>query len=324
MLRVGTDCSGMEAPVQALRNLGILHRHVFSYDTDPACGATVCANFAPERAVFGPAADITARDPQTVPAVDLYVCGFPCQPFSKCGTQAGFADPRGTVFHGCVAYLRHHRPKHFVLENVRTLLTHDHGRTWATVWHTLREALPEYALSHEVLRTAAYGIPQSRQRLYLVGVRDGPPFVFPAPIPAPRPQAAYVQPDAPDDPSDQRGSQRANALALTPLLRRRGCVFVDVLQYRSAERVPQAGLPLCTCLLCTSFVWCTPERRWATNEELLALQGFPVDFAVVVPPSKFRKQVGNAMSVNVLEHLFAALYGVPPPDARGRYRQARA
>ena len=104
-LRVGTDCSGIDAPIQAMKNLQVPFDHVFSNDTDVLCGETIMANFNPKSVVVGPCADITTRDVSSMEPVDLYVCGFPCQPFSKLGARMGFEDPRGIVFFGCLAYI---------------------------------------------------------------------------------------------------------------------------------------------------------------------------------------------------------------------------
>lgn len=325
MLRVGTDCSGMEAPIQALVNLGILHTHKFSCDVDPLCGQTIGANFDPEMLLVGPACDIMRRDVAAVPSVDLYVCGFPCQPFSKLGGRRGFVDPRGSVFFGCLQYIRHHSPKYFVLENVKTLLTIDNGQTWRTIMSMLR-AVPGYEVSHAVMNTKDYGIPQSRRRLYIVGMRDVErAFEFPPPIPLTCSPSDFVEEvEARVDQAvanEPRGSQRARALRLTPLLERRGATFVDVLQYRSGSRIPARGFPLATCILCTSYVWCVPKRRWATKEELLSLQGFPTSMHIPLPHHKFRKQIGNAMSVNILEHILAKmLLGTVGPNRGGPYQ----
>ena len=90
-LRVGTDCSGIEAPIQALQNLQVPFEHIFSCDSDASCRKTIEANFPPKHFYD----DIRSRDNSKVASVDLYVAGFPCQPFSSAGKKQGFADSQG-------------------------------------------------------------------------------------------------------------------------------------------------------------------------------------------------------------------------------------
>ena len=111
-LTIGTDCSGMEAPLQALANMKIPHDHLFSCDYDPFVQSTIRANFAP-RTLFE---DVLTRDNRKTPAVDVYVAGFPCQPFSVGGKQQGFADEkgRGIIFWSIGEYITLKRPKIFI------------------------------------------------------------------------------------------------------------------------------------------------------------------------------------------------------------------
>lgn len=305
VLRVGTDCSGMEAPIQALRNLGVPYEHVFSSEIDPACLETIRANTSPSTLYDY---DIRDRDNKKTPRVDLYVCGFPCQPFSRLGRRDGLDDARGTVFFGCIDYIRTQRPRYFVLENVRGLLTNDDGHTWNTVSNLL-QSLPDYSTHWTVLNTKDYGIPQSRQRLYIVGVRGRGSFSFPEEQPNPPPQTDFVD-TADRSKPEARGSFLERARGMQRTLESRGAGFVDILQYRTTSRIPLRGFRHATCMLCTSYVWNTYLERWASRKELLRLQGFPDDFHVVVANHHFRRQIGNAMSVNVLEAIFARLLGV--------------
>jgi len=126
ILSVGTDCSGMEAPIQALSNLQIQHDHKLSCDNDPLVIKTIPANFEPGNMHQ----EIQGRDNTMAPYVDLYVAGLPCQPFSNAGKQQGFddAEGRGTIFFDVVDYIRVQRPNNFILANVKGLVTMGNGK----------------------------------------------------------------------------------------------------------------------------------------------------------------------------------------------------
>ncbi len=179
-LTIGTDCSGMEAPLQALANMKIPHDHLFSCDHDPSVQATIRANFAP-RILFE---DLLTRDNNLAPAVDVYVAGFPCQPFSIGGKQQGFEDNkgRGIIFWSIREYIDLKRPKIFILENVRGLTSLQEGRYLSQILQSLRsigssteqnssEKSGAYQIYHKVLNTRENGIPQHRERWYCVGIR---------------------------------------------------------------------------------------------------------------------------------------------------------
>lgn len=113
-------------------------------------------------------ADLTTIDVQSIPPHDILTGGFPCQPFSVAGRREGFEDPRSNVFWKIVEILRAHRPACVILENVKNLVGHDEGRTFATI----REQLESigYHLHTKVLNTAQItGVPQHRERIYIIG-----------------------------------------------------------------------------------------------------------------------------------------------------------
>ncbi|GAG05450.1 unnamed protein product, partial [marine sediment metagenome] len=179
LLRVGTDCSGIEAPIQALQNLRVPFRHVFSSETDKSCIATIRANYSPD-IIFGetdgpfPEGDIRKRRVESVPEVDLYVCGFPCQPFSIRGARKGLRDLRGDVFEsGCLPVIRAKKPRLFILENVAGLMSTNGGSDWRRLKRLLG-TLCDYHLWWGILNTKDFGLPQNRPRLYIVGSRAGP------------------------------------------------------------------------------------------------------------------------------------------------------
>ena len=185
-LRVGTDCSGIEAPIQALTQLGIPFTHVFSSDIDKFCIQSIKANYEPQ-ILFGNKdgtfsdGDITKRRIEDVPDIDLYVCGFPCQPFSQAGERKGFDDKRGNVFWSCLEVIEKKQPKYFILENVKGLLGHDkpvgakrkeYGKTFNVIWSALLELKKYgYKVQWKVMNTRDYGIPQNRERVYFVGTK---------------------------------------------------------------------------------------------------------------------------------------------------------
>ena len=109
----------------------------------------------------------TIIDETKLPNFDLLVGGFPCQAFSVAGRQRGFDDTRGTLFFDVARILKHKKPKHFILENVRGLLSHDSGRTFQTIIKVLADI--GYLVQWEVCNSKNYGVPQSRERMYIVG-----------------------------------------------------------------------------------------------------------------------------------------------------------
>ena len=121
----------------------------------------------------------TTINENELPNFDLLVGGFPCQAFSVAGKQRGFNDTRGTLFFDVARILKHKKPKHFILENVRGLLSHDSGRTFQTILKVLSDI--GYLVQWEVLNSKNYGVPQNRERVYIVGHlrEDSRPEVFP-------------------------------------------------------------------------------------------------------------------------------------------------
>ena len=140
---------------------------VFACEIDEQLRATYESNFG-----ILPAGDIREIDPKKIPRHDLLCAGFPCQPFSKAGGQMGLKDSiRGTVFFNVVEILRHHRPKFLVLENVAHFVKHDEGNTYAKLKGALEEI--GYDVKHSQLSPHKFGVPQIRERMYMVGQLGG-------------------------------------------------------------------------------------------------------------------------------------------------------
>ena len=130
----------------------------------------------PERKNYG---DITKIDPEELPDFDLLVGGFPCQSFSVAGKRGGFGDTRGTLFFDVCRIVAKKRPRLVLLENVKGLLSHDEGRTFRTIVGSIDEL--GYDVQWQVLNSKDFGVPQNRERVFIVGhLRGTPrPEVFP-------------------------------------------------------------------------------------------------------------------------------------------------
>ena len=141
-------------------------RCVFTSEWDKFAQKTYEANFGEI-----PSGDITQVDASAIPKFDILLAGFPCQPFSTIGKRQGFEHPtQGTLFYDVVRILAHHRPKAFLLENVSGLQNHDGGRTLDLIEESLTEL--GYQFDYKVINAARFGVPQHRERIYIVGKRS--------------------------------------------------------------------------------------------------------------------------------------------------------
>lgn len=154
----------------ALESLG--GKCVFSSEIDDHACEMYKANFGDD-----PYCDITKLNPKSLPDFDILCAGFPCQSFSICGRQKGFIDEtRGTLFFDIVRILKEKQPKAFILENVKNLTTHDKGRTLTVITDTLNSL--GYSVNYKVLNAKDFGVPQNRERILIVGSKDGIHFDF--------------------------------------------------------------------------------------------------------------------------------------------------
>src|SRR5690625_2567928 len=117
-----------------------------------------------------PAGDITKVDARDIPDHDLLVGGFPCQAFSVAGKRQGFEDTRGTLFFEIARIAKEKRPKALLLENVKGLVNHDKGNTLDTMIRTLNDI--GYIVDFDVLNSKYFGVPQNRERIFIVAIRE--------------------------------------------------------------------------------------------------------------------------------------------------------
>ncbi|WP_439651224.1 DNA cytosine methyltransferase [Pontibacter harenae] len=154
---------------------------VFTSEWDEQAKKTYEANFG--EVPFG---DITQENTkQFIPdGFDVLCAGFPCQAFSIAGRRGGFEDTRGTLFFDVAEIIRRKQPKAIFLENVKGLMNHDKGRTLATILNVLRNDLGYYVPEPKVLNAKDFGVPQNRERIFIVGFRSDlgvTDFTYPKP-----------------------------------------------------------------------------------------------------------------------------------------------
>jgi len=163
----------------AMQNLG--GKCVFSSEIDKYAKKTYDLNFG--EIPFG---DITKIEENTVPEHDVLCAGFPCQAFSIAGKRKGFKDEtRGTLFFDIARIIEEKQPKAFFLENVKGLRSHDKGRTLKTILNVLRKDLNYYVPEPKVLNAKDFGVPQNRERIFIIGFRKDlgiSNFEYPKPL----------------------------------------------------------------------------------------------------------------------------------------------
>lgn len=150
---------------QALEELGLAGKCVFSCDIKPVAIKAYSFYFGENSDC-----DITKINPINLPDFDFLLAGFPCQAFSRAGLGLGFQDTRGTLFFNIVRILLVKKPAGFVLENVEGLVKHDRGRTYKIIRTTLADM--GYNVQAKVLNSKNFGLAQSRNRIYIIGLKD--------------------------------------------------------------------------------------------------------------------------------------------------------
>lgn len=178
-IQLATMFSGIGAIEHAFQRLKLSHNIVFAGDIDKNCKSSYFANYDIDESRWFDDATTFDATPY-LGQVDLLVGGSPCQAFSMVGKRKGFDDARGTLFYDFARVIKESQPKVFIFENVKGLLSHDKGRTWA-VMHNIFEELGYYVY-FRVLNSKDYGIPQHRERIFCVGFKEYVPFLFPKPI----------------------------------------------------------------------------------------------------------------------------------------------
>lgn len=311
-LTISTDCSGIEAPIVALESFGIPFRHIWSSESDTHCRKMIETNFSPETLytdIFDPK--------RHLPHVDIYVVGFPCMAYSSINTtryKTFDTDPRAKIIIGVRQTLRRVKPKIFVLENVKGFMTMNDGREFKKLQSFFKKNMKEYDIYHALLNTKDYGIPQNRERLYIVGIsktlerRDH--FVFPPHVASSMSSVSSII-DRSSVPSTSMTEYHAKKMREHHRTYDTSYVFLnlDLLSFRGQNLAPSSTLVSCLTAAACSQLWNARKRRYATTKELLRLQGFdPKRLKIVVSRTQICRQIGNSMSVNVLTAIFRSIF----------------
>ena len=291
---------------------------VFVSELDEHAQITYKENFPDTTEIAG---DITTINENDIPSFDICLAGFPCQSFSIAGNKKGFEDDykgvsRGTLFFDVVRICEYHRPKVIFCENVKGLMIHDKGKTFRIICETLKEL--KYTVFHEVLNSRDFGVPQTRERVYIVAFRndiDSTSFVFPEPTNSGKTIRDIMEKDPvsvkyylSDKYLDTLRKHRARHEALG-----HGFGYEIKDTSKCASTIMCGGMGKERNLIIdnrlTDFTPVTHIKgnvnreyiRKMTPREWARLQGFPDTFKLTLSDVHLYKQFGNSVTVPVIE-----------------------
>ena len=301
-INVGTDCSGIEAPIEALKKIkskyGINFNHSFSSETNEYAIECIKENNNPE-ILFG---DIQKRNIKDVPDIDVYVSGFPCQPYSRANKFKSEVDPRINLFEDCLKVILKKKPKCFILENVKTLKTLNKGYYFNQIVDRL-EGNGSYNIYHKVINSKDQGIPQCRERLYIIGILKSDmkkEFTFPNDVKM-KPLEKFI-----DNTCNEKIDIKPSNFKLFKRIPE-DSIFIDIGFREAAFPNSNKWAP---CITAQPNMWCVPKQRKATIKEYLMLQGFPKSYRKpsTISDHQLKIRVGNSMTVNVIERLLINMF----------------
>lgn len=269
---------------------------VFTSEWDKFSAETYRANFGNEK-IHG---DITQISTKDIPNHDILLAGFPCQPFSQAGLKKGFSDTRGTLFFDIERILKEKKPQAFLLENVKQLRGHDKGRTLTVILEHLRN-IGYQNVQYEVLKARDFGLPQNRERIYIVGFLDNN-ILFDFPQPSNEPiRVGDVLQSYVDDKytiSDKlwAGHQRRKK---ENKLKGKGFGYGMVSKDSEYTNTISARYYKDGSEILVEQTGKNPRK--ITPREAARLQGFPDSFQIPVSDTQAYRQFGNSVPVNVIE-----------------------
>lgn len=315
-IRVGSDFSGLDTAYWALRRLQIPFRHVFACDCN-GVSLKVLKWLQPE-IVFP---DVTSRDLASIPAVDLFTFGPPCQSYSRQGNRQGSACEQGQLGVFSLSYILHRRPKIALMEQVPDI---EGSEFFTLVQQELNEA--GYSLYWQVLKSCEYGVPQTRERMYLVALMD-PAVEFSFPDARPCCSASSLIDKLPPDrfqvlpdigPAGGLTRQKNVIQQLERCLANSELnPFVTPVFVTSGASAQRSNFMVGMCMTITRSealrqgYWCTMKGGFLEPHEVARFQGFPDGFLdwrnLGITDAQFCALLGNAMTFNVILHLLPRL-----------------
>jgi DNA (cytosine-5)-methyltransferase 1 len=278
---------------------------VFSADKDKAACETYKLNFGDY-----PLCDVSTLKADEIPNFDILCAGFPCQPFSLAGKRQGFQETRGTLFFDIERIIKAKQPKAFILENVKGLVNHDKGKTLKVILESLEKKL-NYKVFYKVLNSKDYGVPQNRERIYIIGFKDHDvAFKFPKKVEATL-DLSHIRENNLEGTAI---SELAKSHIRTHLKNHRFYESIkdnplllsyEIRKSRASFRFDNLS-PCLTAKMGTGgnnvpiFV---NEMRKFTTRECLRIQGFPESYKIAHNVGQSYKQIGNSVSVPVIRLL---------------------
>lgn len=269
--------------------------------------------------------DIHELKPLELGRVDVITSGFPCQAFSIAGYRKGFRDERGDLFFETMRFIDDIKPKAFLLENVKNLVSHDKGNTFKVIQEYIHES--GYSFIPKILNSMEYGdVPQNRERIYIVGFKDekdylgeldnknicSSAFRFPEPIPLTKRCHGLLE-ERIDRESYSYEKYRDSNAKMYNMLHRYMVNDESVYQYRRVYvRENKSNVcPTLTANMGTGghnvpLIRDNGQIRKLTPRECARLQGFPENFVLddnIVARSQLYKQIGNSVTVSVIERI---------------------
>lgn len=264
-----------------------------------------------------PFGDITKIDEKTIPAHDILCGGFPCQAFSISGKQRGFEDTRGTLFFDIARIVSFHKPKVVFLENVKNLAKHDNGKTLNVIVNTLENL--GYDVNFKVLNASEYGLPQNRERIFIVCFRKDlriENFSYPRPINKQTSLFDIIEKDSigkvinRTDICIYKDYEPETDMFGNTTLPNKPIQIGKINKGGQGERIYSPYGHSCTLSAYgggagakTGLYLIDGKVRKLSPRECARLQGFPDDFQYSRTNGQAYKQFGNSVAINVLKEI---------------------